>query len=396
MRTNVGLDLLNFALAGAREGFGPFLGVYLQARGFDPAATGIAMSLAGASGLLATTPIGAAIDRTTRKRTAMLLSVTAIAVGAVVIVATKHLWAIGAAQLLIGIGDTAVAPLVAALTLGLVGMDAFAARMSRNEAWNHAGNAANAAIAATLGYTLGLGWIALAIAAKALASALALTGIHPARINHTQARSGEADERSTLRVLAGMPDLLLLAAITLLFQTASGALAPFLAQARTAAGSDPSLTTGAIVVIARAVMVPAALLAPILARRFGSGGYGPVMTVALALTVLRGLLAAVNSSWASIVGVEVLEGAAVGLSSVAIPALSADIMQGTGRASTGLAAVLTAFGIGATLSPLVAGFAAQSLSFRGAFLILAAISFAGCVIWVAGRRRLAPLASDAG
>ena len=49
--------LLNFALAGAREGFGPFLAVYLQARGFDPALTGLAMSFAGVSGLIATTPM---------------------------------------------------------------------------------------------------------------------------------------------------------------------------------------------------------------------------------------------------------------------------------------------------------------------------------------------------
>ncbi|VVB43588.1 protein of unknown function [Beijerinckiaceae bacterium RH AL1] len=53
------LSALNFALAGAREGFGPFLGVYLQARGFDPALTGLAMSVAGVSGLIATTPIAA-------------------------------------------------------------------------------------------------------------------------------------------------------------------------------------------------------------------------------------------------------------------------------------------------------------------------------------------------
>lgn len=389
MRTNRALDTLNFALAGAREGFGPFLGVYLQARGFDPAATGIAMSLAGVGGLVATTPIGAATDRTERKRTAMLLAVAAIAIGAVLIVATNHLWLIGAAQLLIGVGDTAVAPLVAALTLGLVGQAAFAGRMARNEAWNHAGNAANAILAALLGYTLGLGWVALAIVVMAVATAAAVTTIRPADIDHAGARSGEADGRSTLRTLLGMRNLMLLAAVTLLFQTASGALMPFLAQARTAAGGDPSLTTGAMVVIARVAMVPAALLAPRIAASRLAGSYGPVMTLALALTAVRGLVAAIDTSWPVLVAVQLLEGAAVGLSSVAIPALCAIVMEGSGRASAGLAAVLTAFGVGATLSPLAAGLAAQVLGFRGAFIILAAVAFVGCAAWVAGRRRLA-------
>ncbi|MCJ2070529.1 hypothetical protein MKK75_17295, partial [Methylobacterium sp. J-030] len=43
MQPAFSLGALNFALAGAREGFGPFLGVYLQKQGFDPAATGFAM-----------------------------------------------------------------------------------------------------------------------------------------------------------------------------------------------------------------------------------------------------------------------------------------------------------------------------------------------------------------
>ena len=165
MRSSRVLDALNFALAGAREGFGPFLGVYLQAVGFDPAATGVAMSLAGASGLVATTPLGALVDRTERKRLAVVTAVLAIAVGAVAIVLTHKLWVIGLAQGLIGIGGAAIAPLVSALTLGLVGGSAFGARMARNEAFNHAGNAGISALAATLGYAFGLQYVAVSIVA---------------------------------------------------------------------------------------------------------------------------------------------------------------------------------------------------------------------------------------
>ena len=387
MRPGRVLDTLNFALAGAREGFGPFLGVYLQASGFDPAATGVAMSLAGASGLVATAPLGALVDRTQRKRLAVIASVLAIAVGAVAIVLTRKLWIIGLAQGLIGIGDTAVAPLISALTLGLVGGSTFGARMSRNEAFNHAGNAVNAALAAVLGYFFGLQYVAVAIVAMAIASCAVVLQLDHRAIDHVGARRGAADARSTRRALLQTPALLLLAAIVLLFETAHGALLPFLAQARTAAGNNPSITTGVMVVIGRVAMVAAALLAPRIAKRYG---YTAVMSVVLAVAVVRGGLAALGTSWSVVVPVQLLEGLATGLSSVAIPTLTADIMRGTGRANAALGVVLTAFGAGATLSPLVAGFVSQHSGFGGAFLVLAGIAALGLVIWIVGLRVLGP------
>ena len=385
MRPGRVLDALNFALAGAREGFGPFLGVYLQASGFDPAATGIAMSLAGVSGLVATTPLGALVDRTERKRLAMVAAVLAIAVGAVAIVVTRKLWVIGLAQGLIGVGDTAVAPLLSALTLGLVGGSAFGARMARNEAFNHAGNAGNAALAAALGYAFGLQYVAVAIVAMALASSAVVVLLDPRAIDHAGARSGEADERSTFRALLDSPGLLLLAAVVLLFETAHGALLPFLAQARTAAGSNPSITTGVMVVVGRIAMVAAALLAPRIAQR---RSYATVMTAVLATAVVRGGLAALGTSWSVVIPVQLLEGLAMGLASVAIPTLSAEIMAGTGRANASLGVVLTAFGAGAALSPLVAGFVAQRIGFSGSFLVLGGVAALGLAVWLVGMKVL--------
>ncbi len=383
MRVKTSLDSLNFALAGAREGFGPFLGVYMQAKGFDPAATGLAMSLAGLSGLVATTPIGILVDRAKSKRSLLVAAVLAIAIGAIAIVSTRSIWVVGAAQVLIGIGDTSIAPLLAAITLGIVGPQIFAERVSRNEAFNHAGNAINAALSAVLGYTLGLGYVAIAIIVMAVASSAVVTRIEPGRIDHVRASGGEADEQSTASALIGTPGLLLLALTVMLFQTASGALLPFLAQARTAAGNDPSVTTGVMTVVAQTTMVGAALLAGTLGRRFGQAH---VMTIGLAIAMVRGILAAHANSWAPVIIVEVLEGAAMGLSGVAIPALAASVMHGSGRSSAGLGAVLTAFGAGATLSPLVAGLVAQRLGYPAAFITLAVIAGIGLVTWTVGRR----------
>ncbi|GJE13414.1 MULTISPECIES: MFS transporter [Methylobacterium] len=385
MQPAASLGALNFALAGAREGFGPFLGVYLQKQGFDPAATGFAMGLAGFAGLLATTPVGALIDRTAYKRAALAAAVLAIAMGAVGLVSTNSLWLIGLSQLLIGVADTSIAPLVAAVTLGIVGQKAYGHRVSRNEAFNHAGNAANAALSGVLGYTLGLGYVSIAIVVMAVASCGVLFTIDKGSIDHGTARGGAQDERSTLRVLFGTKPLLILAGTVFAYQTANGAMLPFLAQARTAAGADPSLTTGVMTVVAQATMVGAALLA---ARVAKGHGHANVLSIALGLVVARGILAAFATSWLLVIPVQILEGLAMGLGGVAIPALVAEMMEGTGHANAGLGGVMTAYGAGATVSPLLAGLVAQYLGFAASFLALASVAGAGLLVWMVGRRFL--------
>jgi len=385
MQPAASLGALNFALAGAREGFGPFLGVYLQKQGFDPAATGFAMGLAGFAGLLATTPVGALIDRTAYKRAALAAAVLAIAMGAVGLVSTNSLWLIGLSQLLIGVADTSIAPLVAAVTLGIVGQKAYGHRVSRNEAFNHAGNAANAALSGVLGYTLGLGYVSIAIVVMAVASCGVLFTIDKGSIDHGTARGGAQDERSTLRVLFGTKPLLILAGTVFAYQTANGAMLPFLAQARTAAGADPSLTTGVMTVVAQATMVGAALLAARVAKGRGHAG---VLSIALGLVVARGILAAFATSWLLVIPVQILEGLAMGLGGVAIPALVAEMMEGTGHANAGLGGVMTAYGAGATVSPLLAGLVAQYLGFAASFLALASVAGAGLLVWMVGRRFL--------
>lgn len=373
---------LNFALAGAREGFGPFLGVYLQQQGFAPAATGLAMGLAGAAGILATTPIGALVDRTEAKRGALALAVCALALGAFALVSTNSLWVIGLSQLVIGVADTSIAPLVAALTLGLVGQQSYGRQVSRNEALNHAGNAANAALSGLLGYTLGLGYVAVAIVVMAVASCGVLLAVDGGRIDHEAARGGEQDGRSALQVLFGTKALVVLAGSVLAFQTANGAMLPFLAQALTKAGADPSLTTATMTVVAQATMIVAALGAARIAEGRGHAG---VLALALGIVVLRGGLAAFATSWWLVIPVQVLEGVAMGLAGVAIPTLVAEIMEGTGRANAGLGGVMTAYGAGAALSPILAGLTAQLMGFPAAFVVLAVVAGAGLLLWTVGR-----------
>lgn len=93
------------------------------------------------------------------------------------------------------------------ITLGVVGQARFTGQNGRNQAFNHAGNMAGAAIAGLLGWHFGYAavfWLAAGFAAVTVAAVLAIPAGH---IDHHLAR-GEAfatdqPRIKSLRVLAG-------------------------------------------------------------------------------------------------------------------------------------------------------------------------------------------------
>ena len=63
------LDALNFFLADVQDGLGPYLAIYLLTeQKWDQASIGVVMSVAALAGIIAQTPAGALIDRSTAKR----------------------------------------------------------------------------------------------------------------------------------------------------------------------------------------------------------------------------------------------------------------------------------------------------------------------------------------
>ena len=243
-----------------------------------------------------------------------------------------------------------------------------------------------------LGYWFGLGWVVLAIAIMATTTSIVAWRIDPGTIDHEAARGGRPGATSAWRSLAANRRLLLLGGAAFAFQTASGAMLPFLAQALVKAGHDPALVTGCMTVTVQIVMIGAAATVPSLAKRLGQP---LVLAAALGLVVLRAGLAAWSQAVPIIACVEVLEGLSMGLAGVAIPALVADVTEGSGHSNAGLGAVMTAYGAGAALSPLLAGFVAQVAGFTTSFLALGAVALAGFAFWIAGWRKAEPTAQEA-
>ncbi len=187
------LDALNFFLADVRDGLGPYLAIYLlTVQNWDEASIGIVMSIGGVAALLAQTPAGALVDATTAKRALLVAAAALVTVGSVALPWIGSFSAVAALTALTGAAQSIFAPSIAAVTLGIVGPKAFARRIGRNEAFNHAGNALAATIAAATAYVFGPVVVFWLMAAMAVASIVATLSIPAGAIDHHVARGLEA------------------------------------------------------------------------------------------------------------------------------------------------------------------------------------------------------------
>ena len=147
------LDLSNFFLADVRDGLGPYLSIYLLLiHHWDQASIGFVMGIGGIAAIVAQTPVGALVDRTSAKRALIVAAALTVTVATLAMPLFPHFAAISLLQALTGIAASVFAPALAAITLGVVGARRFSRRIGRNESFNHAGNATAGAITGGLAY----------------------------------------------------------------------------------------------------------------------------------------------------------------------------------------------------------------------------------------------------
>ncbi|MGB7254216.1 MAG: MFS transporter, partial [Xanthobacteraceae bacterium] len=97
---------------------------------------------------------------------------------------------------------------------------------------------------------------------------------------------------------------------------------------------------------------------------------------------IRGLIAAFLIGRWGVYPVQFLDVVGAGLQSVAVPALVARILNGTGRINVGQGAVMTAQGIGASLSPAIGGWMSQELGYSPTFIVLGSFALASVALWI--------------
>jgi MFS family permease len=323
-------------------------------------------------------PAGLLVDSLRAKRLLVAASGLGVAIGCLLIAFYPHFLTVIAAQIAIGAASAVIPPALAAISLGLVGRRKLDGRVSRNESFNHGGNFAAAALAGTLGASLGYNYIFYLVCAFALASAAVVNVIKSSEIDHDLARGGEeegqdgaAGQPMSLRNLLHYRDLLVFLAAVMLFHFGNAAMLPMAGQvlAQTHPGSD-TIALSACIIAAQLVMVGVAWSV----GRAMAAGYGrkTIFLVALAILPIRGVLFAVTANPYGVVAIQLLDGVAAGIFGVISIVIAADLMKGTGRFNLAQGLVALAVGLGAGLSNLVAGYIVQAFGYPVGFLSLAA------------------------
>jgi MFS family permease len=385
------LEALSFFMADMQAGIGPFLGVLLLAHGWRAGAIGTVISVGAVAGMLAVSPCGAMVDATSRKRSwiacAGLLSLAASGI----VLVSQQAWVIGVSQIIACIAGAALGPGMVGLTLGVARQAGFNAQNGRNQAFNHAGNLAGAALSGLLGWRFGFAavfWLAAVFSALSIASVYA---IPKAIVDDAEARGlpdglGDAARPRSWVSLFESKALLVAAAALMLFYLGDAAMLPLYGMAVVAAHrGDPAGFVAMTIVVAQGVMIVTALVAMKLAQR---RGYWLVLLIAFALMPLRGLAASTMIAAWGVWPVETLDGVASGLISVAAPGLIARIMDGTGRVNAAQGAVMAAQGFGGAVSPILGGWIAQGFGYPAALAILGGFPLISVGLWLVFARRL--------
>lgn len=372
-----------------RTGLGPYLAIYLlTVRNWNEAEIGIVMSISAVAGILAETPGGALVDATRGKRALVVLAALVVTAGSLVLPFLSTFLSVALSQAVVSAIGSLFGPAIAAISLGIGGHVLFAHRTGRNEAFNHAGNAVAATVAGGAAYVWGPSVVFFLIAAMAAASLISVLMVPAAAIDYDRARglhdgsAEDVEQPSGFRVLLACRPLLILAACAVMFHFANAAMLPLVGQKL--ALQDRNLGTSlmsACIVAAQIIMVPMAIL---VGRKANRWGRKPLFLAGFLILPIRGVLYTFSDNPYWLLGVQLLDGVGAGLYGALFPLIVADLMEGTGRFNVALGAVMTAQGIGASLSTALAGLIVVKAGYSAAFLTLAAIAGVGlALLWLA-------------
>jgi MFS family permease len=376
---------LNFFMADMQAGIGPFLGVFLLAHGWESGLIGTVMTIGGVAGMLMTTPAGALVDATKRKKLYVIIPGICTVIASGIVLLSQSFWLVTLSQVSTAIAGAAIGPAVAGITLGIVRQAGFNRQVGRNQALNHAGNMVGAGLSGLLGWQFGFTAVLFLAALFGILSIVSVLMIPSAAIDDDEARglNKNADDGGKVggfTVLLECKPLLILAAALACFHLGNGAMLPLYGLAVVSSKqANPAAFVATTIVVAQGVMILASLIAMRLAEK---KGYWLVLLISFIALPIRGAIAAhVMNKW-GVYPVQILDGIGAGLQSVAVPGLVARILNGTGRVNVGQGAVMTVQGLGASLSPAIGGWIAQEIGYSAMFLILGSFALGSIALWL--------------
>ena len=370
-----GLDWLNFFVAAALTGFGPFVPVYLTLQAWTLVQIGVVLSAQTVTSTFLQVPGGALVDAVPHRRLVAAAAIAGIAVSAVVIAMLPLRVPVLLALLLLAFTGCVLSPAIAAISLTLAGRAGLGERLGRNAQFAAIGSGLGAALMGGVG-----GWVSeravfLLTAALALPALLALRAIRQENPTVHPDAAGclpeHAEAKSSPMILLRDPRVLVFAACVLLYQLSSAAMLPVAANEMTRlVGKRANLVIAAFIVVPQIVV---ALASPTIGRAAERFGRRKLLLLGWAQLPVRAALFALISNPIALVPVQVLDGVSSAVFGVMLPLVAADLTRGTGRYNLCLGLLGLAMTAGAGLSTTLAGAVATLWGKTAAFWLLGAI-----------------------
>lgn len=385
------LDWLNFFVAALQTGFGPFIPVFLAGAAWSPSEIGFALSVGSFTAMAGQLPAGALIDAIHDKRLAAGLAIVAIGASALLLALWPARYPVLLAEILHAFASCIANPAIAAITLAIVGHDAFGERVGANTRYASIGAASAAVLLGGAGW-----WIADRgpLLMTALLTFPTLGALLSVRVL-TPRQSADTEEHAAClppwkRRATGARSwhvftekgLLAFAACGALFQLANAAMLPFALDGleHRNPGSGSGLVVSAAIIVPQLV---AAALAPRLGRLAQEKGRRIVLLFGFAALPVRGILLAVLPGAGPLVAIQSLDGISGAVFGVMVPLLAADLTQRHGCLNLTIGAMGLAIGVGATVSTSVAGLITQNIGTQAALLVLAGFGVgAVALLWL--------------
>jgi MFS family permease len=377
------LDWLNFFLAALLTGFGPFVTVHLVENGWAPASIGAILTISGLAGLTTQVPAGELIDMIRSKRVLVGVAAAAAALALTIFGLRSDFPSVAGVAIIQGCVGSVLGPSVAAVSLGLVGHDALAERLGRNQRFASIGGLSAAAILGAIGYLISTQDIFLTAAALAIPLLWALLRIRGADI-HFGKSCGAPDHDATKpnrvsrRTLFKNVPLLAFVTCLFLFQLANASILPQISQPLAhSEGHLSSLAVSALVLFPQIVV---ALLSPWVGRTAATWGRRPLLLLGLAVVPIRSGLFALTADPALLVIIQLLDGFTGATMGVLTTLIVADLTNGTGRFNLTQGIAGTFSGVGASLSTSITGIVTQRFGYTAGLLSVTGVGLMAVAI----------------
>jgi MFS family permease len=383
-----GLDWFTFFLSDIQTGFGPFVAIYLTAHHWAQFDIGLVLTTGGLIALAAQIPGGALVDAARSARALGAVAVAAIGVSALALAIWPTFPVVIGSRVLHAGASCVLGPVIAALSLGLVGHAALGERLGRNARFASLGNGIAAGTMGLCGYFLSNQAVFYLTAAFVLPALWALARI-PATRETLPAEPRRGSDASGVGALLSKGQLFVFAGCILLFQLANAAMLPLMGSMMSVRA--PAWATGlmgACIVVPQLVVVA---IAPALGRLTDSWGRKPLLSICFLALAVRGVMFALVSNPYAVVFVQALDGVSAAIMGVTLPLVVADLTRDTGRFNLALGIAGSAVGVGAALSTTLAGYTTDHFGSTATFYALASIAASGlallCLLFAETRPR---------